>query len=334
MRLLVGLGLVACALFGIFGLHTRTSILWGPLLEPTFNDTANRSAISWGGAVTHGLLRNGVDGVRASGAVSTGTTTVREQLLSKNLPSQRCGSSSSAHPGSCDCSSDHQMFCNERNGWCGSTPEHKAGSSGAYDCQRAQRKCSLNNVGLGRWTYEHTGALGKIFNEAIIPTAQWTPLDCILSPLEWSARAVEQCAAAKGISNILTMGGSTSAYILTDFKNWLTGSRKNNLHTKNRTGGVVRSLHLWHMHQSSADPNAGLWAEFLNQNASNTLVLFNSGLWDMRRPRENPGAGRAADIERYAKEVESLARCLPCMQSATVFSKRGVLIQPITACSE
>ena len=45
----------------------------------------------------------------------------------------RCGGPSSKHPGPCDCLSDH-VFCNERNGWCGSTAEHKAGSSGAYDC--------------------------------------------------------------------------------------------------------------------------------------------------------------------------------------------------------
>ena len=105
------------------------------------------------------------------------------------------------------------------------------------------------------------------------------------------------------INKIVVMGGSTSEYLLTDFKNWLNGTRRENKHTKDRTGGVVsfrsgRSLELKVEHQSSANPRIRGWPAFFQTSHNHTLVLFNSVLWDMRD----------GDLERYTLDVESLAK--------------------------
>ena len=167
--------------------------------------------------------------------------------------------------------------------------------------------CSLQDVGLGRWTYESRAAKDNVtgfeFREVDVCTARWTPLGCVVPSFTWNPQSVDRCTSSMRINKIVVMGGSTSEYLLTDFKNWLNGTRRENKHTKDRTGGVVsfrsgRSLELKVEHQSSANPRIGGWPAFFQTFHNHTLVLFNSVLWDMRD----------GDLERYTLEVEGLAK--------------------------
>ena len=168
------------------------------------------------------------------------------------------------------------------------------------------RNCTVSNVGLGRWTYEHLPSPrnGVQFREAKVNTAQWTPLDCLLprDALTWTPQGVHECTFSKNISSVVIMGGSTSTYMLTDFRYWLEGTqKKRNFHSKDRQGANnVSGLDLQPYKLSSAKPVDANWQNFLlaEKYFSNTLVLVNSGLWDMR----------ANDLEQYKVDVEQLAQ--------------------------
>ncbi|EJK66090.1 hypothetical protein THAOC_13003 [Thalassiosira oceanica] len=168
--------------------------------------------------------------------------------------------------------------------------------------------CGLHNVGTGRWTYEHHPALeGNFpFKEADPSTAQWTPLACTLPDLDWRPSEVVRCAEGRGIRSIVLLGGSTSAYIIEDFKHWLEQDDGDglstpelvNFHGKNRgNNALVRGLQLQAIHMSSA--RAGAWNRFFDDPRffENTLVIFNSVLWDMR----------ANDLPGYMANVNGLA---------------------------
>lgn len=173
---------------------------------------------------------------------------------------------------------------------------------------KQMRNCTVSNVGLGRWTYEHLPSprnSGVQFREAKVNTAQWTPLDCILprDALTWTPKGVHECTFSKNISNVVIMGGSTSTYILTDFRYWLEGNtkRRANFHSKDRQGANnVSGLDLQPYRLKSAKPLDDSWQNFLQTEKyfQNTLVLVNSGLWDMR----------ANDLEQYKLDVEQLAQ--------------------------
>ncbi|EJK49738.1 hypothetical protein THAOC_31351 [Thalassiosira oceanica] len=169
--------------------------------------------------------------------------------------------------------------------------------------------CGLHNVGTGRWTYEHhpASAGGRIrdgrrvggfpFSEADPSTARWTPLACSLPDLDWRPSEVVRCAERRGIRSIVLMGGSTSGYILKDFQHWMARDDEDgpippelvNYHDKGRWAAAeVRGLQLEFMHMSSAEP--AQWSRFVDEPRffENTLVVFNSVLWDMRG-NELPG---------------------------------------------
>lgn len=179
---------------------------------------------------------------------------------------------------------------------------------GSISALQGKKNCTVSHVGLGRWTYEHikkkTG--GFRFQEAKVETAQWTPLDCTLPHFAWNPQGMQECALRRGIRSIAVLGGSTSAYLLADFINWLQNNgnaQQINFHSKKlRQGANVDGLDLQPYFQTSADPTVGSWEEFL-QNAKHfrdTLVIFNSGLWDMRNN----------DLEQYKLNVEHLAQTM------------------------
>jgi len=162
--------------------------------------------------------------------------------------------------------------------------------------------CTLENVGLGRWTYEHIATSAKnnfAFNEAIVSTAEWTPLHCLLPELDWRPEPVRSCFAEKKIRNVIIMGGSTSTYMAMDFLHWMKGKYDTvDFHSKMRNGGAVDSgLTITGIHKKEANP--GAYQSFLQESKffEDTLVLFNSGLWDMRMN----------DLGQYAQDVGDLA---------------------------
>ena len=178
--------------------------------------------------------------------------------------------------------------------------------------------CGLHNVGTGRWLYEHRPAVagsrmrngrmtrGLPFSEADPSTARWAPLTCSLPDLDWRPSEVARCAERRGIKSILLLGGSTSGYIVKDFQHWMERDDEDgpipanlvNYHDKGTwVEATVRGLTLKFYYKISADPT--LWADFLDDARffENTLVVFNSGIWDMRRN----------NLQDYTTYVNSLA---------------------------
>merc|ERR1712216_750741 len=147
--------------------------------------------------------------------------------------------------------------------------------------------CNLHNIGIGRWVYQHhdnayvqpmcppdAGPKAKCqrgegsrfaFKEADPETATWAPLRCSVPDFQWHPNNVLQCAAMKNINKIVILGGSTSRYIMGDFKKWMKGDIQTgggNIHTKEQTSAAVSDqLYLEAMQETSADPRG--WAKFL-----------------------------------------------------------------------
>jgi len=173
--------------------------------------------------------------------------------------------------------------------------------------------CTFDGIGIGRWTYEHENAADGFSIRAKPETAEWSPLSCRINDAfklqNYSPETVFQCTAEHNIKSIITLGGSTSNYIIHDFSSWLEhdGSipeDKVNDHTKLRGGphlkqdaANARGLSLETILCKEANPKG--FSQFLNDERfyENSLIIFNSGLWDMR----------ANDIEKYERDVHELA---------------------------
>ena len=192
-------------------------------------------------------------------------------------------------------------------------------AAAASDASDLLPPCGLHNVGTGRWTYEHHPAKAGVrmrngrrtggfpFSEADPSTARWTPLGCALPDLDWRPSEVVRCAEGRGIRSIVLLGGSTSGYILKDFEAWMArddedGPIPPGLVDYPDKGGTwvsktVRGLQLEFLHMTSAEP--AQWSRFLDDPRffEDTLVVFNSGLWDMR----------GNDLPGYRANVNGLA---------------------------
>ena len=152
--------------------------------------------------------------------------------------------------------------------------------------------CNVQDIGLGRWIYQHHDAAVSTFKfkEADPASATWAPLRCFVPHLEWHPSSVLECAAVKNINKIVILGGSTSRYILGDFKNWLemgdnnknlSNNLQTNTHSKEQISASImgNQLYLEAIQQTlCADPSGCLlnccWSEFLQNPKFYENTLF------------------------------------------------------------